>query len=158
MRYNLNFFFSLSVLLFTGCSTIKPYQINCIDVSNDALYVVEIVIEGRTNNPKLETVKMDAINGIIYNGITGVGCISQKPLLDNMSSSMDEQKILNKKVKGIVKGYNRYITNIQFISNASIPNSKKYLIQSKYKLSVNKSQLIKDLVAANAIKPLSSNF
>lgn len=152
----------LVVILFS-CTAPKKfsenYQIICENTSTDATYSVLVSYQSNDTNADFELIKLTAVDGVLFRGITGTnGCITQKPLL-TVTKTEIENNALYKKIYGKEKSYNKYITNI-YKENEEIVATDKKKISYKYtfKVAVNKDLLRKDLQSAGLIKPLNAGF
>lgn len=144
-------------LLFTSCQSQRFFQIECNSVSGDGTYVVDITVESKNELSDLGPVKLDAIDGILFRGINGGNCVTQKPLLSQSKTSVKNYELI-KAIYGKKKGYDKYITSIENVSKNRLTNTSKPTSQFKYRLSINKDLLRKDLMNAEIIKPLISGF
>lgn len=149
--------------LFFSCKTTKPisenYQVQCDKISNEATYSVAISYQSNNDFADIETIKQNAIDGILFRGITGNNeCVAQKPTLDKAKSEISNTSFY-KQLYGDSKSYNKYITNISKVKDEVLETIKnKKLYQHSYRVNVNKELLRKDLITAGLLKPLNSGF
>lgn len=151
-----NIFFTLLIII-TGCHPIRLFQIECNSVSADATYVVDVTVETNKELANLGPVKLDAIDGVLFRGITGGNCVTQKPILTQAKSEVNNNPLM-KAIYGKKRGYDKYITNIAPVSTPRLTNASKHTTQFKYRIIINKDLLRKDLSNAGLIKTLNSGF
>lgn len=140
-------FLGLFLFAVFGCRSTRIIQVECYSVSNESTYLLDIHLAREKGVVKLSKIKLEAIDAILFKGITGTNCISQRPML---TQSMQEVKsnALIKAIYSQKKGYEKYITNI-------IPLDT---ISAKYRVTINKDLLRRDLTNTGLIKPLNTGF
>jgi hypothetical protein len=148
----LAFFFLIS-----SCRMTRTFQIECNTVSADATYVVDVVVESKKELSDLGPVKLDAIDGVLFRGLTGSNCVTQQPMMVKSKSEFMKNSLI-KNIYGKHKGYEKYVTNLSVISKAPITQTTQQIFQYKYRVAINKDLLRKDLVAAGLIKSLNNGF
>jgi len=144
-------------LLLSSCRSQRIFQIECNSVSRDATYVVDITVESTKELTDLGPVKLNAIDGILFRGITGSNCVTQKPILSQSKTEVRNNALI-KAIYGKKKGYNKYITNIAPFTTTKLTNGPKPRSQYKYRITINKDLLRKDLSNNGVIKELNSGF
>ena len=144
-------------LLISSCQTPRHFQIECNSVSNDATYVVDVSVESNIELSNLGTTKLYAIDAVLFRGITGSNCVTQKSMLTQAKSEVNNNQLI-KNIYGRKNGYDRYISNIAFVSSTRLTNTSKPITQFKYRVSINKELLRKDLTNSGLIKTLNSGF
>lgn len=143
--------------LLISCKTPSMFQVACSSVSFDATYIVDVSTESKQGYADLNQIKLNAIEGILFRGLSGGGCVTQKPLLTISKS----EALNNPAVKAIYdksKGFNKYITGVENLGIKQEYAGKKPVSVSKYRVSVNKELLRADLTKSGAIKSLSNGF
>jgi len=154
---------ALCFTMFFSCKTTKPlsenYQIQCEKTSNESTYTVSISYQSNNDYADIETVKQNAIDGILFRGITGKNdCVAQKPLLDKGKSEVSNTEFY-KQLYGKNKNYNKYVTNISKLNDQTLETIKnKKLYQNSYLVTINKDLLQKDLINAGLLKQLNTGF
>lgn len=144
-------------LLISSCQTPRYFQIECNSVSNDATYMVDVTVESYMELSDFGTAKLNAIDAVLFRGITGSNCVTQKPMLTQAKSEVNKNQLI-KNIYGRKNGYDRYISNITFVSSTRLTNTSKSITQFKYRVSINKELLRKDLTNGGLIKTLNSGF
>ncbi len=152
-----NYLFFTLLIIITSCHTPRYFQIECNSVSADATYVVDVTVETNKEFANLGPVKLDAIDGVLFRGITGGNCVTQKPILTQTKSEVNNNSLI-KAIYGKKRGYDKYITNIAPVSTTRLTNASKPTTQFKYRITINKDLLRKDLSNAGLIKTLNSGF
>ena len=161
-------FYVVTVILsfitsFSSCKTSyhisENYQIQCDKTTDESSYSVTINYESNNNLIDIETVKQNAIDGILFRGITGNNeCVAQKAILDKPKSEISNT-IFYKQLYGNNKNYNKYITNISKVKDNLLETIKdKKLYKHIYRVDINKELLRKDLITQGLLKPLTSGF
>ena len=151
------YLFFILIIIITGCHPIRLFQIECNSVSADATYVIDVTIEAKKEMTDLGAVKLDAIDGVLFRGITGNNCVTHKPILAQAKAEVNNNPLI-KAIYGRKRGYDKYITNIAPVSTKRLTNTSKPTTQIKYRVAINKDLLQKDLAKAGLIKPLNSGF
>lgn len=154
MKFSLILFLGL---LLSSCRSQRFFQIECNSVSGDATYVVDVTVESANELNDLGPVKLNAIDGILFRGITGSNCVTQKPILLQSKTEV-RNNLLIKAIYGKKKGYGKYITNIASVNTTKLNNGPKPRSQFTYRLTINKDLLLKDLTNNGLIKGLNSGF
>jgi len=152
-----SFIYLIFFFLVSSCRPTRTFQIECNSVSADATYVVDVTVESKKELSDLGPVKLDAIDGVLFRGITGSNCVTQKPII-GMSKVEVRKNRLIKNIYRNRKGYEKYVTNLSVISKSPITYTAKQTFQYKYRIAINKDLLRKDLVAAGLIKSLNDGF
>jgi hypothetical protein len=141
----------LCLLLFfivtLGCRPTRILQIECYSVSNESTYSLDIHLARGKSVVKLSEIKLEAIDAILFRGITGTQCISQRPMLTQSKQEVKSNLIV-KAIYGPQNGYEKYITNITSLDT----------ILAKYRVTINKDLLRRDLTNTGLIKPLNNPF
>jgi len=119
--------------------------------------VVDVTVESANELNDLGPVKLNAIDGILFRGITGSNCVTQKPILLQSKTEV-RNNLLIKAIYGKKKGYGKYITNIASVNTTKLNNGPKPRSQFTYRLTINKDLLLKDLTNNGLIKGLNSGF
>jgi hypothetical protein len=140
-----------------GCSTPKSFQIECQSVSVDAAYILDVTTESKKELKDLNTIKLEAIDGVLFRGISGPNCVTQKPILTQSKSELKSNKFINS-ILGKKKGYDKYVTSISKLNTSATVDFKKTTIIYKYRVSINKELLRKDLTEAGILKSLNTGF
>lgn len=154
---------TLCFTLFLSCKTTKPlsenYQIQCYKTSNESTYTVSISYQSNNDYTDIEIVKQNAIDGILFRGITGKNdCVAQKPLIDKAKSEVFNTEFY-KQLYGNNKHYNKYVTNISKLNIETLETIKnKKLYQHSYLVTINKDLLKKDLINTGLLKQLNTGF
>ena len=161
MSSNLTLAFYLTFLF--SCNTTKPisenYQIRCEKTSNEATYTVAVSYQSNSDYTDIETVKQNALDGILFRGITGTNeCVAQKPLLNRDKSEVSNTTFY-KQLYGKKRYYNKYITNLSKLKDEPLESIKmKTVYQHNRLVTINKELLRKDLVAAGLLKQINAGF
>ena len=101
---NKNLLAYLLLITIVSCTAPKKfsenYQIICENTSTDATYSVLVSYQSNDTNADFELIKLTAVDGVLFRGITGTnGCITQKPLL-TVTKTEIENNALYKKIYG----------------------------------------------------------
>lgn len=147
----------LAFFLIEGCRSSRNFQIQCFSVSEDAIYTVDVIVESKKVLKNLELVKLDAIDGILFRGISGSNCVSQKPMVSLTKAEVSSNGFIQS-IYGSKKAYRNYITAINALSVNPVTNLSRPLMQITYRVSVNKDLLRRDLISAGVVKSLNSGF
>jgi hypothetical protein len=144
-----------------SCKPTKPfsenYQVQCVSTSTDASYKVEISFQSIEPNPNLELIKLNAIDAILFRGLTGgKDCITQKPML-TINKSEAKTNSFFKDLYGKKSAYNKYVSAAEK-TNDQLLQEKNRLYNHVCIVSINKDLLRKDLITANLLKPLNAGF
>jgi hypothetical protein len=126
-------------------------------VSTDAIYSVDLTVESKKELTDLGPVKLDALDGVLFRGITGNNCVAQKPMLSQAKTEISNNQLI-KAIYGKRKEYDRYITNISRLGKSPLTNTTKPTSQFRYRINVNKDLLQQDLTKAGLLKSLNSGF
>lgn len=156
-NFNLLISAFLLLILAQSCRSPRSFQIECNSVSADATYVVDVTLESKKELSDLGPVKLDAVDGVLFRGITGNSCVTQKPMIAKAKSDVRKNSLI-KNIYGKHKGYEKYVTNLSVISKAPITQTTQQTFQYKYRVAINKDLLRKDLVAAGLTNSLNNGF
>jgi len=149
--------FGILCFSFCSCKVINNYQIECYSVSEDATYIIDVTLESKSILKDLSKIKINGIDGVLFRGVTGKNCVTQKPLIQQTKSEVINNKFINSIYKNR-GGCDKYITKIEQLGINPILRVSKKTYQHKYRLTVNKDLLRKDLINAGLLKELNSIF
>jgi hypothetical protein len=147
------FAFSTLFLSFVGD---RNYQTECVSLETDGYLTIKIWDTRKGANYKPTQARKDAVNAILYSGISGSnGCSTQPPILNKA----EEQE----KFKSIEESF--FARNgkwVMFTRSAATETTVPSRIDNKswkvYQVSISKNELRKYLEENNIIKPLNSGF
>lgn len=142
-----HFFLILNLLVVFGCRPTRIIQVECYSVSNESTYSLDIKLAREKGAVKLSEIKLEAIDAVLFRGITGTNCISQRPMLTQSKQEVKGNALI-KAIYGQKNGYEKYITNITPLDT----------ISAKYRVTINKDLLRRDLTNTGLIKPLNTGF
>jgi hypothetical protein len=149
--------FGILCFSFCSCKVINNYQTECYSVSEDATYIIDVTLESKSILKDLSKIKINGIDGVLFRGVTGKNCVTQKPLIQQTKSEVINNKFINSIYKNR-GGCEKYITKIEQLETGPILGVSKQLYQHKYRLTINKDLLRKDLINAGLLKELNSIF
>ena len=149
--------FFVILIIVLGCHPARVFQVECNSVSTDAIYSVDLTVESKKELADLGPVKLDALDGVLFRGITGNNCVAQKPMLSQAKTEISNNQLIHA-IYGKRKEYDRYITHISRIGKSPLTNKSKPTSQFKYRININKNLLRQDLTNAGLLKPLNSGF
>jgi len=150
--------FGILCFSFCSCKVINNYQTECYSVSEDATYIIDVTLESKSILKDLSKIKINGIDAVLFRGITGNKCVTQKPLLSQNKSELNNNKFINDIYKKRSSSSDKYITKIEQLGINPILGVSKKTYQHKYRLTVNKDLLRKDLINAGLLKELNSIF
>lgn len=148
--------FISSLILFSFTSNNRNYQTECISIETDGYLVLKIWKTKKGEKYKPEQARKDAINAILYSGISGVnGCQTQPSLLSNNDEIT--------KFKNIKKDFfRRNGTWTTFTRNSTTETTVPTTITDKnwkvYQVSIAKNKLRKFLEDKKIINALNTGF
>lgn len=133
------------------------YEIVAAGVGVQGTYLVEVWSYSKNKNVALEQCKKNAVHGIIFKGFPGNDKIrtSQKPLAPNPAVEIENADFF----KRFFEAGGKYMKFVNLSTNATpevIKVGKEYKVGIV--VSVNVSELRKDLEAAGIIRSLSNGF
>ncbi len=147
----------LILIIVFGCHPARVFQVECNSVTTDAIYLVDLTVESKKELTDLGPVKLDAIDGVLFRGITGSNCVAQKPMLSQAKTEIFNNQLIHA-IYGKRKEYDRYITNVSRLGKSLLTNTSKPTSQFKYRININRDLLRQDLTKAGLLKPLNSGF
>jgi hypothetical protein len=149
----------IGILCFSVCSckVINNYQSECYSVSEDASYIIDVTLETKAILKDLSIIKIDGIDAVLFRGVTGRKCVTQKALLSQNKYELISNKFINDIYKKR-SSCDKYIIKIEELGINPILRVSKKIYQHKYRLTVNKDLLRKDLINAGLLKQLNSIF
>lgn len=145
-----------SLMLFSFSSNNRNYQTECVSIETDGYITLKIWNTKKGPKYKPEQARKDAIQAILYSGISGGnGCSTQPPLLNTSEEQTNfkkiEQNFFARNGKWSI--YTRSsATETTLPTNIGIKNWKVYQV------SVSKNELRKYLEEQKIIKSLSNGF
>lgn len=147
----------LSFIIIVGCRAPRSFQIECNSVSEDAIYSVDVTIESKKELADLGEVKLAAIDEVLFKGISGANCITQKPMLSKVKTEVISSQ-LYKDIYGKKRRYEKYVNSITPISSSKELKNSSQLYQFKYRVKISKDLLRNDLIEAGLQGSLNSIF
>lgn len=134
------------------------YEIEPVNVGTQGTYLVKAWTYAKKPEKAIKQAKKNAVHGIIFRGFSRKNRVSgQKPLAD-INSEIEHKAFF----KEFFKEGGRYLKFATTSNDGSIAPGDFLKVGKEYKVgvvvSVNVSQLRKDLEDANIIKKLSAGF
>lgn len=134
----------------------RNYQTECVSLETDGYLTIKIWDTRKGANYKPVQARKDAVNAILYSGISGSnGCSTQPPILNKA----EEQE----KFKSIEESF--FARNgkwVMFTRSTATETTVPSRIDNKswkvYQVSISKNELRKYLEENNIIKSLNSGF
>ena len=146
----------LSAFLLSFASNNRNYQTECVTLDTDGYITIKIWDTKKKNSYKSEQARKDAINAILYSGISGSnGCPTQIPILNKL-----EEQDNFKSIESIFFAKNgKWLLFTRSIANETTSPSNDSGKGCKiYQVSISKNELRKYLEEQNIIKALNNGF
>lgn len=135
------------------------YEIEAVQTGVQGTYLIKVWSYSKKPAVAIEQSKKNAIHGIIFKGITGKSSVpGQKPLASNVN--LEEEKA--DYFKPFFNDGGKYLKFVSLTNDGAVAAEDRMKIGKEYKIglvvSVNVSELRKDLENAGIIRSLSSGF
>ena len=161
---------TLLVVSATYCSAQKKkasmageykYESECMGVEGDGSQTLKSWGTGNSKNDAVEQAKKNAVHAMIFqgfNGNSGSGCPSQKPLTSNPALEDEKKEFFD----AFFADGGKYMKFVSVSGDGQVAAEDRMKVGKEYKVgvvvSVMYDLLRKDLEAAGIIKGLSSGF
>ncbi len=135
------------------------YEIEAVNVGVQGTYLIKAWTYSKKPDVAIEQAKKNAVHGIIFKGFAGKrGIPGQKPLVSNVN--LEEEKV--DFFKPFFKDGGKYMKFVTISNDGNIGAGDRLKIGKEYKIgvlvSVNISELRKDLEEAGIVKRLGAGF
>lgn len=137
------------------------YEVQCVGVGNDGTKLIKVFSYSKKADVAIEQAKKNAVHAMIFkgfNGNSGTGCPSQKPLTSN--SALEEEK--KEFFDAFFADGGKYMKFVSVSGDGQVAAEDRMKVGKEYKVgvvvSVMYDLLRKDLEDAGIIKGLSSGF
>ena len=137
------------------------YEVQCVGVGNEGTKLIKVFSYSKKADVAIEQAKKNAIHAMIfqgYNGNSGSGCPTQKPLTNNPALEQEKAEYFD----SFFADGGKYMKFVSVSGDGSIDAADRMKVGKEYKIgvvvSVMYDLLRKDLEAAGIIKGLSSGF
>lgn len=168
LKYILLLFISFGILTSCGSSQGRTkldkdtaqwrYEIEPVNVGVQGTYLVKTWTYSKNPEKAMEQAKKNAVHGIIFRGFAGKNRVpGQKPLAD-----VNAEKKHKEFFKSFFQDGGKYLKFVNISNDGSVAAGDYLKVGKEYKIgvmvSVNVSELRKDLEDANIIKRLNAGF
>ena len=137
------------------------YEIECVGIVKPGTKVIKVWSYSKKANVATKQAQKNAVHGLIFKGYAGggQGCTSQKPLVSDASVAEQKKDFFDNFFELEGGKYQKFVSH----SSDSTPEVIGVKIKGyKYKVgvvvTVNTTELRKDLEAAGVVRGLSSGF
>lgn len=137
------------------------YEVQCVGVGNEGTKLIKVFSYSKKADVAIEQAKKNAIHAMIfqgYNGNSGSGCPTQKPLTNNPGLEQEKAEFFD----SFFADGGKYMKFVSVSGDGSVDAADRMKVGKEYKVgvvvSVMYDLLRKDLEAAGIIRGLSSGF
>ena len=137
------------------------YEVQCVGVGNEGTKLIKVFSYSKKADVAIDQAKKNAVHAMIfqgYNGNSGSGCPTQKPLTNNPGLEQEKSEYFD----SFFADGGKYMKFVSVSGDGSVASEDRMKVGKEYKvgviLSVNAALLRKDLESAGIIKSLSSGF
>lgn len=137
------------------------YEVQCVGVGNEGTKLIKVFSYSKKADVAIEQAKKNAIHAMIFqgfNGNSGSGCPTQKPLANNPALEQEKAEFFD----SFFADGGKYMKFVSVSGDGSIDAADRMKVGKEYKVgvvvSVMYDLLRKDLEAAGIIRGLSSGF
>lgn len=137
------------------------YEVQCVGVGNEGTKLIKVFSYSKKPTVAIEQSKKNAIHAMIFqgfNGNSGSGCPTQKPLTNNPALEQEKSEYFDQ----FFADGGKYMKFVSISGDGEVAAEDRMKVGKEYKIGVVVSVLYdllrKDLEAAGIIKGLSSGF
>ncbi|MFZ4583434.1 MAG: hypothetical protein ACOYM7_12355, partial [Paludibacter sp.] len=135
------------------------YEIEGVDIGAQGTYLVKVWSYSKRPSVATEQAKKNAVHGIIFKGFVGrTGVPGQRPLTTNANVEQEKKEFFD----NFFADGGKYMKFVTVSGDGSVAAEDRMKVGKRYKIgvivSVNVSELRKDLEAAGIIRSLNSGF
>lgn len=137
------------------------YEVQCVGVGNEGTKLIKVFSYSKKADVAIEQAKKNAVHAMIFqgfNGNSGSGCPTQKPLTDNPALEQEKADFFD----AFFADGGKYMKFVSVSGDGQVAAEDRMKVGKEYKVgvvvSVMYDLLRKDLEAAGIIKGLSSGF
>lgn len=135
------------------------YEIEGVDVGTQGTYLVKVWSYSKRPSVATEQAKKNAVHGVIFKGFVGrAGVPGQRPLTTNANIELEKKEFFD----NFFADGGKYMKFVTISGDGSVAAEDRMKVGKRYKIgvivSVNVSELRKDLEAAGIIRSLNSGF
>lgn len=141
---------------FSFIASNRNYQTECITIENDGYISIKIWDIKKGANYNGEQARKDAIDAILYSGISGSnGCTTQPPILNKI----EEQENFKSIEKSFFSKNGKWSMFVRSAANEStLPTNLGIKNWKVYQVAISKNELRKYLEEQKIIKSLNNGF
>lgn len=145
-----------SLMLLSFASNNRSYQTECVTIETDGYVTIKIWDTKKGAKYKPEQARKDAVNAILFSGISGgTGCTTQSPILNKSEEQENfktiEMSFFSKKGKWAI--FTR-----SSATETTLPASLGIKNWKVYQVSISKNELRKYLEEQKIVKSLNEGF
>lgn len=135
------------------------YEVQAVGEGSEGTYLVKVWTYSKKANIAIEQAKKNAIHGVIFQGLIGVGRVSdQPPLATDAGLEVSKADFFN----DFFRDNGPYMKYVSVSGDGSVAPGDVMKVGKEYKVgvvvSVRKDLLKSDLIKAGIIRSLSSGF
>jgi len=137
------------------------YEVQCVGVGNEGTKLIKVFSYSKKADVAIEQAKKNAVHAMIFqgfNGNSGSGCPSQKPLTSNPALEDEKKEFFD----AFFADGGKYMKFVSVSGDGQVAAEDRMKVGKEYKVgvvvSVMYDLLRKDLEDAGIIKGLSSGF
>src|SRR6218665_3221980 len=137
------------------------YEVQCVGVGNEGTKLIKVFSYSKKPDVAIEQAKKNAVHAMIFkgfNGNSGSGCPTQKPLASNPSIEEEKKEFFD----AFFADGGKYMKFVSVSGDGQVAAEDRMKVGKEYKVgvvvSVMYDLLRKDLEDAGIIKGLSSGF
>lgn len=135
------------------------YEIEAVSTGTSGSYLVKVWSYSKKPTLAIEQAKKNAVHGIVFKGFAGKQRVSgQKPLVQDANAEIEKAEFFN----NFFSDGGKYMKFVSLTNDGSIAAEDRLKVGKEYKIgvivSVNISELRKDLEQAGIIRALDSGF
>lgn len=135
------------------------YEIEGVDIGTQGTYLVKVWSYSKRPSVATEQAKKNAVHGVIFKGFVGrAGVPGQRPLATNPNIEQEKKEFFD----NFFADGGKYMKFVTVSGDGSVAAEDRMKVGKRYKIgvivSVNVSELRKDLEAAGIIRSLNSGF
>jgi hypothetical protein len=146
----------VTILSSFGIKNNRTYQTECVTLETDGYVTLKIWDTKRGAKYQPEQARKDAINAILYSGVSsGGGCATQPPIL-NKSDEQENFKAIEKNF--FAKNGKWSMFTRSSATESTLPASLGLKNWKVYQVSISKNELRKYLEDQKIIKSLTNGF